>query len=155
MSVFHETSGTVQPNPRRCSCADGATTSTFPVRALPCARARVQPLRPGSALLQRRLFTLGQKLCPTGCCQALPEQSQRPPCTCPAPGPMGSPPPSCADVLPPDEATAQQPGVNQSCQCHFCGRSVSAFVRLGFLGYRFRSPSNRTLRSADLHDHYP
>lgn len=68
---------------------------------------------------------------------------------------QGSPPPTCTDVLPADEATAQQPGVNQSCQCHFCGRSVSAFVRLGFLGYRFRPPSNRTLRSADLHDHYP
>jgi len=68
---------------------------------------------------------------------------------------QGSPPPPCADVLPTDEAIAQQTGANQSCQCHFCGRSVSVFVRLGFLGYRFRHPSNRTLRSADLNDHYP
>jgi hypothetical protein len=68
---------------------------------------------------------------------------------------QGSPPPPCADVLTPDEATARQTGANQSCKCHFCGRPVSVFVRQGFLGYRFRPPSNRTLRSADLHDHYP
>ena len=68
---------------------------------------------------------------------------------------QGSPAPPCADVLPPDEATAPQTGANQSCKCHFCGRSVCVFVRQGFLGYRFRHPSNRTLRSADLNDHYP
>ena len=68
---------------------------------------------------------------------------------------QGSPPPPCAGVLPPDEAIAPQTGANQSCKCHFCGRPVSAFVRQGFLGYRFRPPSNRTLRSADLHDYCP
>jgi hypothetical protein len=68
---------------------------------------------------------------------------------------QGSPPPPCADVLPPDEASAPQTGANQSCKCHFCGRSVSVFVRQGFLGCRFRHPSNRTLRSADLHDYCP
>ena len=68
---------------------------------------------------------------------------------------QGSPPPPCADVLPPDEATAPQAGANQSCKCHFCGRSVSVFVRQGFLGCRFRPPSNRTLRSTDLHDYCP
>ena len=68
---------------------------------------------------------------------------------------QGSPPLPCADVLPPGEAIALPAGANQSCQCHFCGRSVSVFVRLGFLGYRFRHPLNRTLRSADLHDYCP
>jgi hypothetical protein len=68
---------------------------------------------------------------------------------------QGSPPPPCAGVLPPDEATAPQTDASQSCKCQFCGRSVSAFVRQGFLGYRFRPPSNRTLRSADLHDYCP
>jgi hypothetical protein len=66
---------------------------------------------------------------------------------------QGGPPLPVADVLPIDQATAPQVSANQSCKCHFCGRSVSVFVRLGFLGYRFRHPSNRTLRSADLHDH--
>lgn len=68
---------------------------------------------------------------------------------------QGSPPPPIFDVLPPDQATASQAGVNQNCKCHFCGRSVSVFVRQDFLRCRFRHPSNRTLRSADLHDHYP
>jgi len=68
---------------------------------------------------------------------------------------QGSPPPPCTDVLPSDEVTAPQTGANQSCQCHFCGRLVSAFVRQVFLGCRFRPPWNRTLRSADLHDYCP
>jgi hypothetical protein len=68
---------------------------------------------------------------------------------------QGSPPTPCADVLPPDETAALQASANQTCKCHFCGRSVSVFVRLGFLGCRFRHPSSRTLRSTDLHDHYP
>ena len=68
---------------------------------------------------------------------------------------QGSPPPPCDGVLPSDEATAPQTGANQSCKCHFCGRSVSVFVRQGFLGWRFRHPSSQTLRSTDLHDHYP
>ena len=68
---------------------------------------------------------------------------------------QASPPPPRADVLPPDESTALQTGAHLICKCHFCGRSVSAFVRQAFLGSRFRHPSNRTLWSTHLHDHDP
>ena len=68
---------------------------------------------------------------------------------------QGSPLPPCADVLQPDEVTASQTATNQGCKCHFCGRSVSVFVRQGFLGCRFRPPFKSLLRSTDLHDHYP
>ena len=68
---------------------------------------------------------------------------------------QGSPPPPCPDVLPADETTASQTAANQTCQCHFCGRSVSVFVRQDFLRCRFRHPLNPSVWSADLHDHYP
>lgn len=68
---------------------------------------------------------------------------------------QGSPPLPAADLLPLDKATASQPATNRSCKCHFCGHAVSVFVRQGFLGCRFRPPSKRTLRSANLHDYCP
>jgi len=68
---------------------------------------------------------------------------------------QGSPPPPRSDVLPPDQATSPHSCAKQSCTCHFCGRSVSVFLRQGFLGYRFRHATQQTVRSTELHDYCP
>ena len=49
---------------------------------------------------------------------------------------QGSPPPCGAGVLPPGDETALNPDTSRPCKCHFCGRSVSDFVRLDFLRCR-------------------
>ncbi len=67
---------------------------------------------------------------------------------------QGSPPPPCADVLPPGETTALIPDASQRCQCLFCGRSVSNFVRLDYLRCRFRRPSKPSVWSTDSHGHF-
>lgn len=67
---------------------------------------------------------------------------------------QGSPPPPCADVLPPSDTTALNPDASQPCKCHFCGRSVSAFVRLDFLRCRLRHPSQPSLRRSDSNGHF-
>lgn len=68
---------------------------------------------------------------------------------------QGSPPVPSFDVLPTDQATASQADVNQNCKCHFCGRSVSVFVRQDFLRCRFRHPLSQPAWSTDSHEHYP
>lgn len=67
---------------------------------------------------------------------------------------QGSPPQPCADVLPSSETTALHLGANLHCTCHFCGHSVSDFVRLDFLRGRFRHPPNATIWRSDSHGHF-
>ena len=90
--VFHEAGGGVQTVVSRMGMNAHAhypaAAQALSVRPLPQHCQHLQPLRPRSALLQRRLFAPGQKLRPTCCGQALPGQSQRPSCPRPAPGAM-------------------------------------------------------------------
>jgi len=67
---------------------------------------------------------------------------------------QGSPPPPCAGVLPPGDETALNPDTSQPCKCHFCGRSVSDFVRLDFLRCRLRHPPQPSLWRSDSHGHF-
>lgn len=67
---------------------------------------------------------------------------------------QGSPPPPCADVLPPSETTALNPDTSRCCKCQFCGRSVSAFVRQDFLRCRFRHPPQPSICRSDSHAHF-
>jgi hypothetical protein len=67
---------------------------------------------------------------------------------------QGSPSPPDAGVLPPGDETTLNPDTSQPCKCHFCGRSVSAFVRLDFLRCRFRHPSQPFVWRSDSHDHF-
>ncbi len=90
--VFHEARVAVQMS---ASCMGpnahanhSAAAQALSVRPLPQRCHHLQPLRPGSALLQRRLFAPSQNLRPACCLQALPGQPQRQSCTCPAPGAM-------------------------------------------------------------------